>query len=104
MLTLDSSAVSDNAGGSSKQKNSLTHAVPIRRGLLNIPLTNACRPRILSSKKLGAKLSPSHFFLGKLNCEIGIFCLLNCDNKRTKSVYLLNTNQQSPFFNSTRNL
>lgn len=41
LFTLDSSAVSDKAGGSSKQKNSLTHAVPMRRGLLNIPLTNA---------------------------------------------------------------
>lgn len=39
-LTLDSSAVSDNVGGSSKQKNSLTHETPMRTGLLNIPLTN----------------------------------------------------------------
>lgn len=40
-LTLDSSAVSDKTGGSSKQKNSLTHETPMRIGLLNMPLTNA---------------------------------------------------------------
>lgn len=40
MLTLDSSAVSDKTGGSSKQKNSLTHETPMRIGLLNMPLTN----------------------------------------------------------------
>lgn len=104
LFTLDSSAVSDNAGGSSRQKNCLTQELPIRMGLLNIPLTNACRPRILSSKKLGAKLSPSHFFCGKDKWEIGSFCLLNWANNRTKSVYLLKTNQQSPFFNSIRSL
>lgn len=39
-LTLDSSAVSDNTGGSSKQKNSFIQVTPMRIGLLNILLTN----------------------------------------------------------------
>lgn len=86
LLTLDSSTVSDNAGGSSKQKNSLTQAKLTKSGLFNNPLTNAWSPRILSSRKLGAKLSPSHFFLGKDKWEIGAFCRRNCVNKRTKSV------------------
>lgn len=103
-LTLDSSAVSDNIGGSSKQKNSLTHEIPMRIELLNIPLTNIWSPHILSSKKLGAKLSPIHFFRGNDKWLIGTFCLFNCASSRTKSVYLLNTSQQSPFFNSIRSL
>lgn len=41
ILTLDSSTVSDNVGGSSRQKNSRTHDVNTSSEELNNPLTNA---------------------------------------------------------------
>ena len=102
--TLASSTVSVRAGGSSKQKNSRTKALQISTGVFKTSLTNVWRPAIRPSRKLGAKLSPNHFFFGSDKWPIGNFCLRNCDNKRTKSVYLLKTNQQSPFLSSTRSL
>lgn len=103
-LTLASSAVSDKAGGSLRQKNSRTLVLLIKIGLDKISLTNFWSPRILSSRKLGAKLSPIHFFLGNSKFDIDSFCLFNCDNSLLKSVYLLKTNQHSPVFISTLSL
>lgn len=69
-------------GGSSRQKKSRTLGLATSSLCCMMALIRSCSPSILSSRKLGLKLSPNHFFFG--SCKLISGCSVLSWNRKPK--------------------